>query len=109
LLDQAFVAGLGNIYTDEALHLAMLHPNRPANTLEFAQASRLWTAIRQVLENGIARNGASIDWVYRGGDFQNHFRVYRRTGRPCPVCGTPVQRQITGQRSTHFCPACQRL
>lgn len=109
LLDQTFLAGLGNIYTDEALHLARLHPNRPAGSLDFDQARQLWAAIRQVLETGISRNGASIDWVYRGGDFQNHFRVYQRTGQPCPVCGTLVQRQITGQRGTHFCPVCQRL
>ncbi len=107
LLDQDFLAGLGNIYADEALHAAKLSPLRKANTLTFDQAERLLAAIRQVLEEGIRRNGASIDWVYRGGDFQNNFRVYQRTGKPCPVCGTPIQRRIMGQRSTHFCPVCQ--
>jgi formamidopyrimidine-DNA glycosylase len=107
LLDQTFIAGLGNIYADEALHVAKLNPLLKAVTLDFDQAERLLAAIRQVLEEGIRRNGASIDWVYRGGDFQNNFRVYQRTGKPCPVCGTPIQRRVIGQRSTHYCPVCQ--
>jgi formamidopyrimidine-DNA glycosylase len=107
LLDQTFLAGLGNIYTDEALHRAGLHPLTPANWLEPAAATRLLEAIRVTLLEGIRRNGASIDWVYRGGDFQNYFRVYGRSGQPCPVCGTSVERIIVGQRSTHFCPVCQ--
>lgn len=107
LLDQSFLAGLGNIYTDEALHQAHLHPLTPANTLDEVQAERLLRAIRTVLEEGIRRHGASIDWVYRGGDFQNYFHVYQRAGQPCPVCGTPVERIVVGQRGTHFCPVCQ--
>jgi formamidopyrimidine-DNA glycosylase len=109
LLDQTFLAGLGNIYTDEALNLARLHPLINSHSLAFEQAERLWSAIREVLEEGIRRNGASIDWVYRGGDFQNYFRVYQRLGEPCLVCGTPVQRILVGQRGTHFCPNCQKL
>lgn len=107
LLDQRFLAGLGNIYTDEALYCAGLHPLTPADRLTPAQAEHLLACIRAVLEEGIRRNGASIDWVYRGGDFQNYFRVYKRTGLPCPVCGTPIQRITVGQRGTHFCPQCQ--
>lgn len=107
LLDQAFLAGLGNIYVDEALHLAKLHPLTPANRITPEQAFHLLASIRTVLQDGIQRNGASIDWVYRGGDFQNYFRVYQRTGEPCPVCGTPIARIIVGQRGTHFCPHCQ--
>ena len=107
LLDQGFLAGLGNIYTDEALHLAKIHPLQSSDSLTLDQAGQLLFAIRQVLEEGIRRNGASIDWVYRGGDFQNSFRVYQRTGQPCPVCGTPVARIVVGQRGTHFCPTCQ--
>ena len=107
LLDQSFLAGLGNIYTDEALHVAKIHPLQSSDSLTFEQAGELLSAIRQVLEEGIRRNGASIDWVYRGGDFQNSFRVYQRTGQPCPVCGTPVARIVVGQRGTHFCPTCQ--
>jgi formamidopyrimidine-DNA glycosylase len=107
LLDQTFLAGLGNIYVDEALNLAKLHPLTPANRLTEQQATRLLESIRIVLRDGIKRNGASIDWVYRGGDFQNYFRVYQRTGEPCPVCGTPIARITVGQRGTHFCPHCQ--
>jgi formamidopyrimidine-DNA glycosylase len=109
LLDQSFLAGLGNIYVDEALNLACLHPLTPSNTLSEEQAARLHASIRTVLMQGIARNGASIDWVYRGGDFQNYFRVYQRTGEPCPKCGTPIARIIVGQRGTHYCPRCQSL
>jgi len=109
LMDQKFLAGLGNIYTDEALHMANLHPL--SNSLEISQEQSevLWKSIRQVLEEGIRRNGASIDWVYRGGDFQNYFRVYGRSGEACPQCGSPIERIIVGQRSTHFCPKCQPL
>jgi formamidopyrimidine-DNA glycosylase len=109
LLDQTFLAGLGNIYTDECLHMARLHPLTPSNSITLKQAQALHTAIRAVLEEGIRRNGASIDWVYRGGDYQNHFRVYDRTGEPCPACDTPIQRLVVGQRGTHICPNCQRL
>jgi formamidopyrimidine-DNA glycosylase len=109
LLDQSFLAGLGNIYADEALHLARLHPLTPADRIMPEQAERLWSAIRSVLEQGLQRNGASIDWVYRGGEFQNYFRVYQRTGQPCPACGAPIERILVGQRGTHFCPHCQPL
>lgn len=107
LLDQSFLAGLGNIYVDEALNLAKLYPLVSSNSLNEGQASRLLDSIRAVLLDGIARNGASIDWVYRGGGFQNYFRVYQRTGLPCPECGTPIARITVGQRGTHFCPTCQ--
>ena len=81
----------------------------PEKTLRPGQQSAaLLEAIRSILKEGIRRNGASIDWVYRGGDFQNHFRVYQRTGQPCPVCGAPIQRITLGQRGTHFCPTCQK-
>lgn len=107
LLDQTFIAGLGNIYTDEALHMAGLHPLTISNTLDRVQSERLWSSIRQVLQDGIRRQGASIDWVYKGGDFQNYFRVYQRTGKPCPTCGALIQRIQVGQRGTHFCSNCQ--
>jgi formamidopyrimidine-DNA glycosylase len=107
LLDQTFLAGLGNIYTDEALHRAKLHPLRLSNSVSKEEARALHEAIRRVLREGIRRNGASIDWVYRGGEFQNHFRVYDREGKPCKVCGTPIQKMIVGQRGTHICPKCQ--
>ncbi|HEY3473885.1 MAG TPA: bifunctional DNA-formamidopyrimidine glycosylase/DNA-(apurinic or apyrimidinic site) lyase [Anaerolineales bacterium] len=109
LLDQSFLAGLGNIYTDEALHRAKLNPLAASDSVTAQQAQALHDAIHQVLREGIRRNGASFDWVYRGGEFQNYFQVYDRAGRPCPVCGKRIERIIVGQRSTHFCPECQRL
>ena len=109
LLDQHFIAGLGNIYTDEALHHAKLHPLTNSSSITAAQAARLCQAIRSTLQEGIRRNGASIDWVYRGGDFQNHFSVYGRQGEPCPACGAVIQRILVGQRGTHFCPTCQEI
>lgn len=107
LLDQRFLAGLGNIYTDEALHLAGIHPLQISDQLSKDQVQRLWQAIRQVLQSGIDHDGASFDWVYRGGNFQNTFRVYGRAGKPCPVCGHLIERRLVGQRGTHFCPVCQ--
>ena len=108
LLDQAFVAGLGNIYVDEALHRARLHPLRRSDTLSQAEVHALWRGIRSSLQRGLRHHGASIDWVYRGGGYQNYFRVYQRTGEPCPECGTPIERLVIGQRGTHICPVCQR-
>lgn len=109
LLNQSFLAGLGNIYADEALHLARLHPLTSSSALNSGEAQRLLDAIRAVLQAGIRNNGASIDWVYRGGEFQTQFRAYGRTGQPCPACGTPIARTVVGQRGTHFCPSCQPL
>jgi formamidopyrimidine-DNA glycosylase len=108
LLDQHFLAGMGNIYTDEALHLARLHPLRLSNSLTRDDAEHLLVAMRNVLEEGIRRNGSSIDWVYRGGSFQNDFQVYQRTGEACYVCGNEIQRILVGQRGTHFCSVCQK-
>jgi formamidopyrimidine-DNA glycosylase len=107
LLDQGFIAGLGNIYTDESLHLCGVHPLRLSDTISIPEAEKLFHAIQTVLQSGIEHNGASIDWAYRGGSFQNYFRVYGRTSQPCFVCGTPVERIVVGQRGTHFCPNCQ--
>jgi formamidopyrimidine-DNA glycosylase len=107
LMDQTFLAGLGNIYTDEALHQANIHPLRHSDTLTFAETTRLLQSIRHVLQEGIRLSGASIDWVYRGGGFQNHFRVYKRTGEACPTCGTSIRKIFVGQRGTHYCPNCQ--
>jgi formamidopyrimidine-DNA glycosylase len=108
LMDQHFIAGLGNIYTDESLFRAKIHPLRRSNTLSKPEAGRLYTAIRETLQEGIRRNGASLDWVYRGGDFQNYFQVYQRTGEICPNCGTLIQKTLVGQRGTHYCPVCQK-
>ncbi len=107
LLDQTFLAGVGNIYADEALHRARLHPLRHSDTLSRREVSRLYRGIRDALRRGIRLNGASIDWAYRGGGMQEEFRVYGREGKPCPRCGTPIRRITVGQRGTHFCPRCQ--
>ena len=107
LMDQRFLAGMGNIYTDEALFRARLHPLHRSAMLTERQSAALLDAIRDALQEGIRRNGASIDWVYKGGDFQNHFNVYGRKDEPCPICGTPIERLVVGQRGTHICPTCQ--
>lgn len=107
LMDQSFLAGMGNIYTDEALHIAKIHPTTRSDELTDTEIEDLWSGIRTALKAGIRNNGASIDWVYQGGEFQNQFRVYQRTGLPCPVCGSSIDRIVLGQRGTHFCPTCQ--
>jgi len=109
LLDQSVIAGLGNIYTDEALHLAGLHPLTKSDKIKRKQAEGLWRSIRKVLEAGIERNGTSIDWIYRGGQYQDYLHVYGRTDEPCLKCGTPIQKIFVGQRGTHFCPKCQKV
>lgn len=107
LMDQTFISGMGNIYTDEALHIAGIHPLSNSAELSREQAQKLLAAIHQVLLKGIESNGASIDWIYRGGSFQNEFRVYGRSGQACPICGTLIEKIVVGQRGTHFCPVCQ--
>lgn len=112
LLDQSLIAGLGNIYTDEALFRAGIHPLTPAERaarMDDGRLEALRTAIRSVLIEGIRNNGASIDWVYHGGGFQNHFSVYGKKGDACPRCGAVIARIVVGQRGTHFCPRCQPL
>lgn len=108
LLDQSIIAGIGNIYADESLFRAGIHPERSASGLSGDEVSALHEAIRFVLQKGIEQNGASFDWAYAGGHFQNDFQVYQRTGSPCPRCGTPIERITVGQRGTHFCPRCQK-
>jgi formamidopyrimidine-DNA glycosylase len=113
LLDQAFVAGLGNIYVDEALHEARLHPLRLSDAVDLAAASRLHAAIRRTLAAAIEREGSSFDTFYRTpegqpGSYQEQFRVYGRDGKPCGACGATIARMVVGQRGTHVCPRCQR-
>ena len=107
LLNQTFIAGIGNIYGDESCFIAKIDPRRLANTLSAAELEKLYHAIRQALNAGITHKGASLDEVYRGGEFQNHFQVYGRTGEPCLNCGAAIQRIVLGGRSTHFCSRCQ--
>ncbi len=108
LLDQTFIAGIGNIYADEALWRARLHPLLSAGSLDPDEVSALYRGIRAALNEGIRHEGSAIDWVYPEGNYQYHFRVYGRTGELCRRCQTPIQRILVGQRSTHFCPHCQR-
>jgi formamidopyrimidine-DNA glycosylase len=112
LLDQQVIAGVGNIYADEALFQAKLHPTRPANTLSNNELKALHEAIQKVLKLGIEREGASIDIYIKPdgtkGDMQNAVMVFHRTGEPCYECGRPVERIVLGGRSTHFCPNCQK-
>ena len=114
LTDQRFLAGLGNIYADEALWRAGLHPLRCADQLTPEETARLYGAIQQVLEEAIARRGTTLpDQRYvlpdgRPGEFSAHLAVYGREGHPCPRCGAPVVRTRVGGRSAHFCPQCQR-
>ncbi len=112
LLDQSFLAGIGNIYADEALWAARLHPLRPAATLKAPDEKRLYDEIRRVLGEAVDRRGSSIDdYTAPDGDgsMQERLQVYQRTGEPCPRCGRPVKRIVIGARSTHFCSWCQRL
>ena len=112
LLDQRVVAGLGNIYADEALWRARLSPLRPANTLTPDEVRRLVRAIRAALWTGIDRQGSTLS-DYRtpdgeAGAMQDEFRVYGREGKPCPRCRTPVAKTRVGGRGTWYCPRCQR-
>ncbi|HEX5040148.1 MAG TPA: bifunctional DNA-formamidopyrimidine glycosylase/DNA-(apurinic or apyrimidinic site) lyase [Candidatus Limnocylindria bacterium] len=112
LLDQSFIAGVGNIYADEALWRARLHPLRAADTLTDAEIRRLHRSLRQVLRQGIRNRGSSFsDYVGADGEpgaNAERLAVYRRTDQPCYRCGRPIRRIVVGQRSTHFCPRCQR-
>ena len=115
LMDQRLVAGLGNIYADEALFRARIHPAQPANTLNNGEIARLCRAIPELLRHAIRRCGtSSADMAYvdaRGapGSFQNCLSVYGRAGEPCPECGGVIRRVVLGGRSAHFCARCQRL
>ncbi len=112
LLDQAFLAGVGNIYADEALWRARLHPLRTAASLRRPDEARLFAATRGVLTEAIERRGSSVDDYTApegDGEMQEHLDVYQRTGLPCHRCGRPIRRILVGGRGTHFCSWCQRL
>jgi len=113
LLDQRFLAGIGNLYADEALWEARIHPSRAADSLSRAEVRRLADAIRHVLVLAIERRGTSFSSSYRDadglpGENQAFLSAYGRESEPCPRCGHPISRILIGQRSTHFCPKCQR-
>ncbi len=112
LLNQLDVAGIGNIYADEALHRAELHPLSPAGSMKPEDCERLRVGILEALEAGLRSGGASID-DYRDsrgeqGAMQDEFLVHTREGKPCPRCGAEIRRIVVGGRSTYFCPSCQR-
>ncbi|MFM8474538.1 MAG: bifunctional DNA-formamidopyrimidine glycosylase/DNA-(apurinic or apyrimidinic site) lyase [Planctomycetaceae bacterium] len=115
LLDQTIAAGIGNLYASEILHLAGISPKRPANSLSPQRITRLHESVLHVLQQAIRYEGSTLnDGTYRNalnqdGSFQNHHRVYDRENLPCATCGAaPVRRIVQAQRSTFYCPACQR-
>lgn len=113
LLNQRFVAGVGNIYADEALHQSHIHPTRSADSLTNKETKALYLAIRDVLQKAIDREGASINWYRKPdgvkGKAQNFLLAYGRAGESCLTCQTGIIEKITvGQRSTHYCPNCQK-
>ena len=112
LLDQRTAAGLGNIYVDEALWRARVHPLRPAGSLGPGELRRVRLAVREALEVGLLRQGATLrDYAQpdgRAGAMQDEFRVYGRDGEPCERCGTPIEKTRAGGRGTWYCPHCQR-
>jgi formamidopyrimidine-DNA glycosylase len=113
LMDQAFLAGMGNIYVDEALWRARLHPLRRSDTLTPAEIGRLYEGVVDALRQGIANRGTTLadyrDLAGTVGQNQEQLFVFRREGQPCPRCGTPIEKIRVGGRATHFCPRCQRL
>ena len=112
ILDQRTLAGVGNIYADEALWRARVHPRREAGSLDAAEVRTLHRTIRDALRRGIARRGSTLrDYALPDGEpggMQDEFRVYGREGEPCERCGTPVERIVVAGRGTWYCPACQR-
>ncbi|MCX6997186.1 MAG: bifunctional DNA-formamidopyrimidine glycosylase/DNA-(apurinic or apyrimidinic site) lyase [Kiritimatiellaeota bacterium] len=115
LLDQTFLAGLGNIYVDEALWAARLHPQRLAHTVRPAAARALWMAIRRVLRGAIRHRGTTLGLGegnftaphHERGQYRTRLQAYGRTGAPCPRCGVPLCKIVVAQRGTHLCPRCQ--
>jgi formamidopyrimidine-DNA glycosylase len=112
LLDQAVLAGCGNIYADEALFLAGVRPGRRAARLTRSECDDLAASLRQVLQRSIETGGSSIsDYIApdgADGGYQDERRVYARTGEPCLVCETPIKRKVIAQRSSHYCARCQK-
>lgn len=113
VLDQSTVAGVGNIYADESLHLARIHPRRLAGSLSTAEVRRLHAAIREIIGLGIEHGGTSfahyVNSLGGKGDYLEHARVFRREGQLCPVCGTMIEKIRVAGRGTHVCPKCQRI
>lgn len=113
LLDQSVIAGVGNIYADESLFAARIHPQRPASLVAARQATALRNSVERVLTRAIECHGSSIrnylDGAGNRGDYQQEFQAYGRTGAPCRRCRTAIERVRVAGRSSHFCPQCQRM
>lgn len=113
LLDQSFIAGVGNIYADEALFRAGIHPLRNSDSLSNEEIKLLHSTIRGALSDGVDYEGASINWYRKPdgsvGESQEHFYVYGRNGKACVKCGTIIEKTRVTQRGTHYCPACQPI
>lgn len=111
LLDQSLIAGIGNIYADEALFAAGIRPDRPADSLSKTEISQLWQAIREVLSQSIEARGTTFrdyrDGYNQSGGFQHHLKVYGRNDQPCSCCGETIQKGKIGGRGTHYCENCQ--
>lgn len=111
LLDQTFIAGVGNIYADEALHRAQIHPLRRSDTLSPDEVERLHAAVRKALELGIEKEGSTFGWYRKPdgtpGSMQDHFLAYDRNGQSCYTCGDTITKIRVVQRGTHYCPTCQ--
>lgn len=113
LLNQHFISGVGNIYADESLFAARIHPRTPVHRISELRTERLFENLLEVLRRAVQHRGSSIsdyvDGAGRRGDFQLLHSVYGRAGKPCVVCGTPIRRIVVAQRGTHYCPRCQRV
>ena len=113
LLNQKYIGGIGNIYADEALFLAGIHPLRPANSLTQTECGKLWESVNKVIADGIADGGTTFRDYQNGeggkGSHQEHLYVYGRKGEQCRICGALLERIIVGGRGTHFCPHCQEV
>lgn len=113
LLNQSFLRGLGNIYADEVLYAARIHPRALASRLSPTRAARLHQAIRDILNQAIQHKGSSISDYVDGsgnrGSYQLFHEVYGREGEPCRTCGSPIRRIVMAQRGTHYCPRCQKV
>lgn len=111
ILDQSTVGGVGNIYADESLHLARIHPARRAGSLERAEVERLWSAVREIMALGIEHGGTSfakyVNALGGKGDYLDNARVFRRNGQQCPVCGSVIEKIRVAGRGTHVCLKCQ--
>jgi len=112
LIDQTVIAGIGNIYADEILFEAGIHPKRKTNQLSGAELKKIYEAIQKILKSAVKYRGTSIsdfrDVSGEKGSFEKNLKVYRQTGKPCSKCGTKIERIVVGQRGTHFCPRCQK-